>query len=143
MKKTLFIKRAALLASLSGLIAFAAAPLQAADRITPGQWETTATSERGTYTTTTCMTPDMAKIANADEQTVRALTDKAGEGVCVLGTYQDSGNKVSYTMTCDKSVTTTITTFRGDSYETDFTNTKGGMAPTTMHVKGKRVGACK
>ena len=143
MKMTLILQRAVLWASPSGLITFAAAPLQAADRITPGQWETTTTSAGKTSTSADCMTPDMAKILNADEKTVRALTDKAGAGVCVLGTYEDSGNKVSYTMTCGKSVTTYSTTFRGDSYETDFTNTKGGMAPTTMHVKGKRVGACK
>ena len=143
MKTTLIIKRAVLLASLAGSIAFAAAPLQAAERMTPGQWESTVTSAGNAYTTTACMTPDMAKIANADEKTVRALTDEAGAGLCVLGTYQDSGNKVSYTMTCGKSVRTTTTTFRGDSYETDVTSTEGGMAPTTMHVKAKRVGACK
>ena len=143
MKKTLFIKRAALLASLSGLIAFAAAPLQAADRMTPGQWETTTTAAGKTYTDTSCLTPDMAKTANADEKTMRALTDKAGAGVCVLGTYEDSGNKVSYTMKCGKDVTIVSSTYRGDSYESDFTSTKSGMAPTTMHVKGKRVGACK
>ena len=141
MKKTLFIKRAALLASLSGLIAFAAAPLQAADRVKPGLWEITETSAGKTYTTTACMTPDMAKSANADEQTVRALTEKAGAGVCVLGTYQVSGNKVSSTMTCDKSVTATSTTFHGDSYESVMTRIYDGKT-TTTHIKSRRVGTC-
>ena len=143
MKQTLFIKRAALLASLSGLIAFAAAPLHAADRVTPGQWETTVTQDGRTYTTTDCLTPEKAKIVNADEKTVRARTEKAGAGFCVLGTYEDSGTKVSYTLTCAKSVTTTRSTYSGDSWEGDRTNTKNGMAPTTTHFKAKRVGACK
>ena len=141
MKMTLFIKRAALLASLSGLIAFAAAPLQAADRMTPGQWETTATSAGKTYTTTACMTPDMAKIANDDEKTVRAGMDKAGAGLCVLGNYEDSGNKVSYTMTCGKSVTTKSTTFRGDTSEGVRTRIYDGKTTTTQ-IKSRRVGAC-
>ena len=141
MKKTLFIKRAALLTSLSGLIAFAAAPLQAADRVTPGLWENTVTSAGKTHTFTVCMTPDMAKIANADEQTVRALTEKAGAGVCVLGTYQVSGNKVSSTMTCDKSVTATSTTFHGDSYESVMTRVYDGKTTTTQ-IKSRRVGTC-
>ena len=142
MKMTLFIKRAALLASLSGLIAFAAAPLQAADRMPPGQWETTATSAGKTYTTTGCVTLDISKIANADEQTVRALTDKAGAGVCVLGTYQDSGNKVSYTMTCGKSGTaTSTTTYRGDTAESVMTDTYDGKTNTTQ-IKLRRVGKC-
>ena len=98
MKKTLFIKRAVLLATLSGSIAFAAAHVQAADRMTPGQWETTTTSAGKTYTATSCQTANMAKTANADEKTIRAPTDKAGAGVCVPGTCEDSGNKVSYTM---------------------------------------------
>ena len=143
MKKTLFIKRAVLLAALSGSIAFTAAHVQAADRMTQGQWETTTTSDGKTYTDTSCLTPDMAKLSNADEKTMRALSDKAGAGVCVLGTYEVSGNKVSYTMVCGKDVTIISTTYRGDSYESDWTDTKSGMAPTTMHVKAKRVGACK
>ena len=138
---TLFIKRAALLASLSGLIAFAAAPLQAADRMTPGQWETTTTVAGKTHTTTACITPDMAKLANADEKTGRALTEKAGAGVCVLGTYQDSGNKVSYTMTCGKSVTATSTTFHGDTAESVMTHIDDGKTTTTQ-IKLRRVGTC-
>ena len=142
MKKTLFIKRAALLTSLSGLIAFAAAPLQAADRVTPGLWENTVTSAGKTHTFTVCMTPDMAKIANADEQTVRALTEKAGAGVCVLGTYQVSGNKVSYTMACGKSVTaTSTTTYRGDTAESVMTHIDDGKTTTTQ-IKLRRVGTC-
>lgn len=142
MKMTLLIKRAALLASLSGLIAFAAAPLQAADRMTPGQWETTTTAAGKTHTTTACITPDMAKLANADEKTGRALTEKAGAGVCVLGTYQDSGNKVSYTMTCGKSETaTSTTTYRGDTAESVMTHTYDGKTTTTQ-IKLRRVGTC-
>ena len=138
---TLFIKQAVLLAALAGLIAFAAAPLQAADRMPPGQWETTATSAGKTYTTAGCVTPDISKIANADEQTVRALTEKAGAGICVLGTYQDSGNKVSSTMTCGKSVTTTSTTYRGDSYESVMTQIDDGKTTTTQ-IKSRRIGTC-
>ena len=141
MKKTLFIKRAALLASLAGLIAFAAAPLRAADRITPGQWETTATSAGKTYTTTACMTPDMAKLANVDEKTGRALAEKAGGGACVLDTYQHSGNKVSFTMTCDKSVTTISTTYRGDTSEGVITQIDDGKTTTTQ-IKSRRIGTC-
>ena len=141
MKKTLFIKRAALLASLAGLIAFAAAPLQAADRVTQGLWENTVTSAGKTRTFTICMTPDMAENANADEKTVRALAEKAGAGVCVIGTYQDSGNKVSFTMTCGKSVTTSITTYRGDSYESVRTRIYDGKT-TTTHIKSRRIGTC-
>ncbi len=143
MKTTLIIMRAALLASLSGLTAFAAAPLQAADRMTPGQWESTVMSDRGTYTTSACKTLDDVKIANADAKTARALTEKSVAGSCAIGTYEDSGNKVSYTMTCGKIVTTITSTFRGNSFESDFTNTEGGSVRPAMHVKGKRVGACK
>ena len=142
MKMTLFIKRAALLASLSGLIAFAAAPLQAADRVTPGQWETTTTAAGKTRTFTVCMTPDDVKLANADEKTVRALTDKAGAGLCVLGAYEDRGNKVSSTMTCGKSVTTNSTTYRGDSYESVMTRIYEGKTTTTL-IKSRRVGTCQ
>jgi Protein of unknown function (DUF3617) len=139
---TPIIRRAVLLTSLSGLIAFAAPPLQAADRLTPGQYEYTSTIDGKTQTYTHCITPDDAKAVNFDAKAGRAFAEKAGEGVCTISAYDVTGDKVSYTMACSGSVSTSSGTYHGDSYEGDVTRTVRGITHNT-HTKAKRVGACK
>ncbi len=143
MISTPIIRRAILLTSLSALIAFAASPLQAADRLMAGQYEFTMTTEGKTQISTRCVTPDEAKSVNGDAKAGREYIEKAGKGACTVRAYDVTGNTVSCTMACGASVVrTSSATYHGDSFEGDATTTAGGKTHTA-HTKAKRVGACK
>ena len=137
-----FTRRALLLASFSGLMLFAAPRLCAVDRVTPGQYELTVTNDGKTATFTRCVTPAEAKLANADAKTARKSAEEAVKGDCTITAYEDTGERVSFTMVCDATVSTMIITYHGDTYESKNTRTVGGVTHTT-HIKAKRVGACK
>lgn len=137
------IRRAVLLTSLSALMAFAAPPLRAADRIMAGQYQYTMTTEGKTQTSTRCVTADEAKSVNGDAKAGREYMNKAAKGACTVSAYDVTGNTVSCTMVCGPSVVRAATaTYHGDSFEGDVTTTAGGKSHTA-HTKGKRIGACK
>ena len=143
MISTPMLSRVVLLTSLSALMAFAAPPLRAADRIMAGQYEFTMTTEGKTQTSTRCVTPDEAKSVNGDAKAGRDYVEKAAKGACTVKTYDVTGNTVSCTMVCGPSVVRAASaTYHGDSYEGDVTTTVGGRAHTS-HTKAKRIGACK
>ena len=143
MISTPIIRRAILLTSLSALIAFAAPPLRAADRLVAGQYEFTMTTEGKTQTSTRCVTPDEAKSVNGDAKAGREYIEKTAKGACTVRAYDVTGNTVSCTMACGPSVVrTSSATYHGDSFEGDTTTTAGGKTHTA-HTKAKRVGACK
>jgi hypothetical protein len=140
---TPIISRAVLLTSLSALMAFAAPPLRAADRIMAGQYDFTMTTEGKTQTSTRCVTPDEAKSINGDAKAGREYTEKAARGACTVKAYDVTGNTVSCTMACGTDVVrASSATYHGDSFEGDTTTTAGGRTHTA-HTKAKRVGACK
>jgi hypothetical protein len=142
MTTPIFLKRAVFLTALSGLIIFAAPSLRAADRLPAGQYKLTITAAGTTQTMTLCLTPEDARNANADAKAGREFAKKASKGACTIKAYEVKGNKVTYTMACGNSVTTSTTTYHGDGYEKDTTTTVG-KSTRTSHLTAKRVGACK
>jgi hypothetical protein len=72
---------------------------------------------------------------NGDDRMLRDGIEKAlaGSGCTVTG-VKASGNQVTVSSQCSKDANTGITTYRGDSYESE--NTNG----TKVHAK--RIGAC-
>jgi uncharacterized protein DUF3617 len=143
MSPTPTLSRAILLTSLAALMAFAAPPLRAADRIMTGQYEFTMTTEGKTQTSTRCVTPEEAKSVNGDAKAGRDYIEKAANGACTVRAYDVKGNTVSCTIACGAGVVrTSSATYHGDSFEGDVTTTAGGKTHTA-HTKAKRVGACK
>jgi len=131
------------LALLTGSMACAATPLHAADRLTAGRYEFTATTNGNIRTSTQCFTADDAKAVNADAKAGRDYAEKAAKGACTITTYDVTGDTVSYTMACGESVTTTSATYHGDSFESDATTTVGKTTARATHTTGKRAGICK
>jgi len=136
-------RRAIHLALLIGMMASATSPLRAADRLTAGQYEFTATTNGKTRTSMQCFTADDAKAVNADAKAGREYAEKAAKGACTIGTYDVTGDTVSYTMACGESVTTTSATYHGDRFEGDTTTAVGTSILRAVHTQGKRVGICK
>lgn len=137
------IRRAVLLTSLSVLMAFAAPPLRAAERMMAGQYEVTMTTEGKTQTSTRCVTADEAKSVNGDAKTGREYVEKAAKGACTVRAYDVTGNTVSCTMVCGPGVVRAASaTYHGDGFEGDVTTTAGGRSHTA-HTKARRIGACK
>jgi len=141
----LFMKRVAVVASLVGLLALCASPLQAADLVSPGEYEwTMKTNSDPARTVKTCMTPEMVKMFNGDSRSGREAADKANKGRCTIQAYEIAGNKVTYRITCGDKLMESTTTFHGDSSEGDLTTTQttGGHVDH-MHTTAKRLGPCK
>lgn len=135
-----------LLLLLGGLVLTVAPPVPAADRMPPGQYEMVTTADGKSETDSVCQTPEMAKIANGDAKSGREekqkTLDRFGKGRCTVKAYDITGNTVSATIVCGKGVVTTNTTYHGDTSESEVTTTDSGKT-TSVHVKAKRVGACK
>ncbi|HMA22287.1 MAG TPA: DUF3617 family protein [Gemmatimonadaceae bacterium] len=136
-------RRAIHLALLTGLTVSVAPPLRAADRLTAGQYEFTATTSGKTRTSAQCFTADDAKAINADTKAGRDYAEKAAKGACTIRTYDATGDTVSYTMACGESVTTISATYHGDSFEGDTTTVVGTSIAKATHTQAKRVGICK
>ena len=123
-----------------------ASRVPAADRTAPGQYEMVTIADGKTQTDSVCQTPEMAKIANGDAKVGRGYLqktlDRYGKGHCTIKAYDITGNTVSSTIECGKSVVTTSTTYQGDTSESEVTTTDSGKT-TSVRVKAKRVGACK
>jgi len=124
MTATSICRRAALLASFSGLIAFTALPARAADLIHPGQYEFTNTTDGHAHTFSYCISPDKARLANGDSKSGREEAEKEGKGRCSIQSYDVTGSTVSYRMTCNGTVLTSTTTYHDDTSEGDVASTR-------------------
>jgi len=123
--------------ALSCLLASFALPSQAADRVRPGQWETTLTFMGQTVTRSACMTQADADAINGDAASIKAYIDKASQPAgCNVTDVKISGNQVIVTSKCGAGAPTVgTTTYHGDSTETVTTN------GTNSHAK--YVGPCQ
>ncbi|HEV2042923.1 MAG TPA: DUF3617 family protein [Casimicrobiaceae bacterium] len=117
------------------IIALTVAEARAADRVQPGQWETTISAGGQNRVMTSCVTAAEVSAANGDEKTFQASVVKTAQDAgCTVKDIKVSGNQVTSDVTCGGQQSTSMTTFHGDSYEQTSSN------GTT--VRGKRVGAC-
>ena len=147
MTSHLFTTRVVVLSLLGAAIAFCAPPSRAADLLNPGEYQwTTKTNAEEARTFSSCVTPEMAKMANGDSRSGREAAERAGKARCTIQAYEIAGNKVSSRMTCgDRELTSTVT-YHGDTSEGDLTvtMTAGGTAHVDhVHTSAKRLGACK
>jgi len=126
------------------LVAFAL-PAQAADRLTPGEYEVTVTMDGKTRTLTRCVTAADAQDANADAKEGRERLAKIAQ-TCSITQYDVEGNTVTIGMTCGDASSTSRTTYAGTSYVAETTDTfqEGGKPSVSKRrAEAKRVGDCK
>ena len=117
------------------MLALTVAEVRAADRVQPGQWETTISAGGRDRVLTSCVTAAEASAANGDEKTFRASVVKAAEEAgCTVKDVKVSGNQVTSDATCGGMQATSTTTYHGDWYEQTSSN--------GTKVRAKRVGAC-
>ena len=120
---------------LLALLALTVAVARAADRVQPGQWETTISAGGRDRVMKSCVTAAEANAANGDEKTFRASVVKSAEGAgCTVKDVKVSGNQVISDSTCGGHQNTSTTTYHGDWYEQTSSN--------GTKVRAKRVGAC-
>jgi hypothetical protein len=121
----------------------------AQDRVKAGLWEIAFIQDGAPGTSTYCITPEQAKIMNADAATVQVYVERAvseeNQGVCTLKNFKLEGNTLSLTKACgsgDSELTISLVrTYYGDTAETEVVSKAGGRE---MHIKSKqrRVGVC-
>ena len=117
------------------MLALTVAAARAADRVQPGQWETTITAGARDRVLKSCVTAAEANAANGDEKTFRASVVKTAEDAgCTVKDVKVSGNQVTSDATCGGMQATSTTTYHGDWYEQTSSN--------GTKVRAKRVGAC-
>lgn len=133
------IKSAAALLTLTLL----AILLQAADRVRPGLWENTVTTNDKSVSKTSCRTPAEIATVNGSAKTIRESMEKgfAKTGTCMLKDLKVDGNTVSWVAACGTQSIVSRTTYIGDTSETTNTSTMGGTAKV-IHIKSRRVGDC-
>lgn len=124
---------------LSATLLLCAADATAADRVKPGLWTSQVTSSATKQpTTTSCITPDQAKLMNGDLATLRKyLTESTASntgGRCSVKNVEIQDNRTIVTIACGKTEVVGTTTYHGDSYESTSSN---GITRV-----GKRIGAC-
>jgi hypothetical protein len=133
----------ALFVVLVGAAALAQAPLRQ-----DGRWEVRMEMSMPgmpmnmpPMTTTQCITAADAK----DPQKVMPPRDpKGGENDCAVSDYRTDGNKVTWSMTCQKPQPMTgkgEMIYSGDSYTGTMTMDMNGMT-MSMKYTGKRLGDC-
>jgi hypothetical protein len=115
-------------------------PLRAADRMQPGKWEFTMTTNGATHSSTMCITAEKAASANGDTKSARAAAEKDGKG-CDIKSYEVSGATVTYTIECHGTRIESTATYHGDRSEGVLKSTREGKTATTT-VKARRLGAC-
>ena len=116
-----------------------ATSVAAAERVQPGEWETTMTMGStqpmvGKY----CITAAEAKSMSGDLATLRTYLEESTrnntDGRCSLKDVALTGNRTVVTIACGKTEVTNTTTYHGDRYESASSNGSS--------VAGKRLGAC-
>jgi len=115
--------------------------LYAADRLVPGKWEFSTTSDGTPRVFTNCMSAEDASQVNGDSKSGRAAAEKKAAGRCTVESYTALGSSVEYTIACGSRTIKSATVFHGDSSESTVTTTVDGKTVTSQ-VKARRLGAC-
>lgn len=138
--------RALALALLGGVLLVAAARLDAADRMAPGQWEFVMTTKGESHTAKYCVDADLAAVANGDSRTGREAAEKNAartKSNCRVTDFTVKGDTVSHTLTCGERTILSTARYHGDSYEgIMITKTKAGSVESNTDVKARRLGPC-
>ena len=118
------------------------AVLHASISITPGQYQLTMTKDGKPFNTMTqCFTPENSNFGDA--KAGRALIEKTfKEQGCTLKTYDVTGNKVSYSLSCGATMMSISATYQQQGFEGD-TTTKGPQTSFSVHTSAKRIGPCE
>ena len=133
----------ALVLLAAGALALASAPLSAAERLRPGQWEFTIVrpgAEPNVFKH--CVTADEATSINGDTKTARAYSEKKAAGRCTITAYDVHGDSVSYAMKCGDVAIRATSVYHGDTSEGEQTSKKGSEPEVVSHVKARRLGDC-
>jgi hypothetical protein len=91
-------------------------------------------------TQTQCITP--AQVRDQDNETLPGLP---GGGFCKRSDYQQTGNRITFKLTCEGALPlagTSETTYTGDTYTGTLKGELGGQ-PLTIKYTGKRLGDCR
>jgi hypothetical protein len=133
---------------VSGLIAVTlvySGRLNAADRMTPGQWELTVTTKGDSQIYKFCADADTLSIANGDARTGRDALSKFHTKTvkigCKVAAFNVEGSTVSYTLNCPDRTIRDTETYHGDRYE-GVLNTKTASEEIVSTYKARRLGAC-
>ena len=117
------------------MLALTVAEVRAADRVQPGQWETTISAGGQDRVMKSCVTAAEASAANGDDKTFQASVVKiAQDAGCTIKDVKVSGNQVTSDATCGGMQATSTTTYHGDWYEQ--------VSSNGSKVHAKRVGPC-
>jgi uncharacterized protein DUF3617 len=142
MKSKTILKRTLLLTSVCGLIIVATPPLRAADRMQPGKWEFTMTSNGTSSALNHCIDAAEAAGVNGDVKAARAAAEKKAKGHCTIKSYDIQGSTVKYSLACGDRTIDSTTTFHGDSSEGVLKTTTADGKVDTKTVKARRLGPC-
>ena len=128
---------------LFGVLLAASSRIEAADRMTLGQWEFTMTTKGESHVTKSCVDADLAAVVNGDSRTGRQAAEKnaAMRSNCKVTDFTVKGDTVSHTMVCGDRTILSTASYYGDSYE-GVMKTRVGSVETTTDVKARRLGAC-
>jgi hypothetical protein len=120
-----------------------APPVQASDRMTPGQWEFSLTSEGATHTSSHCVTKNEADAVNGSAKSAREHSDlNAIRGHCTVESFDVQADTVSSSLVCGPRQIASVATYHGDTFEGALTTTYEGKSVKT-EVKARRLGVCK
>src|ERR1700687_5144044 len=110
---------------MTGIALVGVASLGAAERMRTGQWEVTSTSNGRARSFKNCVAAAEAGAVNGDAKTVKAHFEKLVPAQRKFTEYKVEGNSVSSVMTCDSTTVRSVTTYHGDSYQSDSTTKTG------------------
>ncbi len=128
--------------SALSLVALGSPPLQAAERMTAGEWQFDMTTSTGSHSSKQCVGKEAADGVNGSVASAREYAAKtAAKGNCTIGTFEVKGNTIMYTMACGKLSIKSEATYHGTSSEAVLTTTTGGKSSKT-EVKARRLGPC-
>ena len=130
---------------LGTLLLAAGAPLQAAERMSSGQWESAMTTDGATRSVKFCIDAAEAASNNGDSKAGREFAEnkarKAG-GRCTVDKYDIKGETIAYTLLCGNRSISSTQAYRGDTAEGVLSTTVQGKATTTTQIKSRRLGSC-
>jgi hypothetical protein len=135
------LPQTAFFAALPALL-LAASSLQAGDRMQPGEWEFTLTTDGSSHTAAHCVTLVDASEMNGDTKSGREAAERKANGRCTIQSYAIQGDTVSYSLSCGNRSIDSTTTYHGDTSDGSLTTTVQGAKAVVTHVKARRLGAC-
>jgi Protein of unknown function (DUF3617) len=116
--------------------------LQAAERMTPGQWEYTMTTKGESHVSKSCVTKEVAAVANGDARSGREAAERnSAKSHCKVTDFTVDGNTQTYSLSCGDRTIKSTSTYHGDRYE-GVLKTKTASEETLTEVKARRLGAC-